>query len=63
MADQDKPRPDEQRPKSQPPRFAGGPRQRESAGDRRERQIATAVAAQADLKREAAERRARKNAG
>jgi hypothetical protein len=34
---------------------------REAAEDRRARQTATAIAAQADLKREAAERRARKS--
>jgi hypothetical protein len=36
-------------------------RKREAAEDRRARQTAAAIAAQADLKREAAERRARKS--
>jgi hypothetical protein len=37
------------------------PRQRESAEERRERQTAAALAKQVDLKREAAERRDRKD--
>jgi hypothetical protein len=36
------------------------PKRREAAEDRRARQTAAAIAAQADLKREAAERRAAK---
>ncbi|MEA2149197.1 MAG: hypothetical protein QOD69_1027 [Solirubrobacteraceae bacterium] len=49
--------------KPQPPRPQRPPvtSKREAAEDRRARQTATAIAAQADLKREAAERRARKS--
>jgi hypothetical protein len=53
MADQTPPQPRPQRPPVTS--------KREAAEDRRARQTATAIAAQADLKREAAERRARKS--
>lgn len=52
------------RPPARPQHGPGSsfqPRQRESADERRSRQTATAIAKQADLKREAAERRDRKN--
>jgi hypothetical protein len=49
------------RPKRPPVTVTHQPRKREAAEDRRARQAATAIAAQADLKREAAERRERKN--
>lgn len=55
MADKAPPRP------SRPPAPAVHVRQRrEAADERRARQTAAAITAQADLKREAAERRARK---
>ncbi len=61
MADRAQPRPPAQ-PRPQPARPAGTQqtRQRESAVERRTRQTADAIATQADLKREAAERRASK---
>jgi hypothetical protein len=51
------------RPPARPQDQSGAyrPRQRESAEERRSRQTAAAIATQADLKREAAERRERKN--
>jgi|GEM_PF-3628708 len=55
MADKAQPRP--QRP---PVTVTHQPRKREASEDRRARQTAAAVAAQAILKREAAERRAAK---
>jgi hypothetical protein len=48
-------------PQRPPANDTHAPRKREAAEDRRARQTATAIAAQADLKREAAERRARKS--
>jgi hypothetical protein len=55
MADRDQPRPPAQpQPQAQPPH-------RESAEQRRARHTAEAIAKQADLKREAAERRDRKS--
>jgi len=61
MADRDQPRPPAQ-PPSQPTPDSGTQktRQRESAVERRSRQTADAIATQADLKREAAERRRKK---
>lgn len=50
------------RPKRPPVTVTHQPRKREASEDRRARQTATAIAAQAVLKREAAERRERKNA-
>ena len=61
MADQaqpDPPRP--KRPQRPPVTVSPVPQRREAAEDRRARQTAAAIAAQADLKREAAERRAAK---
>jgi hypothetical protein len=49
------------RPKRPPVTVTHQPRKREASEDRRARQTATAIAAQAILKREAAERRERKN--
>jgi hypothetical protein len=49
------------RPARPPVTVTHQPRKREAAEDRRARQTAAAISAQADLKREAAERRARKN--
>lgn len=57
MADRTNSRPPA-RPQSQSSAYR--PRQRESADERRSRQTAAAIATQADLKRQAAERRDRK---
>jgi hypothetical protein len=58
----DHPRPDAQPPPKQTDaRAAHQPRQRETAEERREKRTAVARDKQADLKREAAERRDRKN--
>jgi hypothetical protein len=61
MADQVPPRKATSRPKRPPVTVTHQPRKREASEDRRARQTATAIAAQAILKREAAERRERKN--
>jgi len=58
MADRTNSRPPA-RPQSQSGAYR--PRQRESAEERRSRQTAAAIATQAELKREAAERRDRKS--
>ncbi len=61
MADKAQPSPlTPSRPKRPPVTVTHVPRKREAAEDRRARQTATAIAAQAILKREAAERRAAK---
>jgi hypothetical protein len=49
------------RPSRPPAQVNHNARKREAADERRARQTAAAIAAQADLKREAAERRARKS--
>jgi hypothetical protein len=59
MADRDQPRPQDQ-PQSQAQSHAPTPH-RETAEQRRARHTAEAIAKQADLKREAAERRDRKS--
>jgi hypothetical protein len=61
MADQVPPRKaSPSRPKRPPVTVTHQPRKREASEDRRARQTATAIAAQAILKAEAAERRERK---
>lgn len=62
MADRTQPRPDGQpRPQSAVSADTQQRRRRETAEERRSRQTAAALAKQVDLKREAAERRARKS--
>jgi len=56
----DRPSPHKPPDGQKPPRFTSGPRQRESAVERRLRQIEVAGTTQIDLKREAAERRDKK---